>query len=124
MHVKNGDKRTNERTDGKLNSRSRIYTWKSRSYNHTASFDHISKRKHSGLSQYVWDLKEKGWRFKISWALIKRCSSYSPSTDTCRLCLEEKHMLMMKPDLGTLNVEDEFYASCRHRDPLLLSKIV
>ena len=99
-------------------------TWKSRSYNHTASFDHISKRKHSGLSQYIWDLKEKGWRYKISWALIKRSSSFSPSTDTCRLCLEEKHLLMMNPDLGTLNVEDEFYASCRHRGPLLLSKFL
>ena len=44
--------------------------------------------------------------------------------DTCRLCLEEKHLLMMNPDLGTLNVEDEFYASCRHRGPLLLSKFL
>ena len=98
-------------------------TWKSRSYNHTASFDHRSKRIHSGLSEYIWDLKDKGWRYKISWALIKRSSSYSPSSDTCRLCLEEKRLLMMEPGLGTLNVENEFYASCRHKAPLLLSKV-
>ena len=97
--------------------------WKFRSYNHTASFDHIEKRKHSGLSQYVWDLKGKKWRYNITWTLIARSSSYSPSTDTCRLCLTEKHLLMQQPGLGTLNVEDEFYASCRHKAPLLLSSI-
>ena len=96
-------------------------TWKSRSYNHTASFDHIEKRKASGLSQYVWDLKGKKWGYKINWTLIARSSSYSPSMDTCRLCLTEKHLLMQKPGLGTLFYE--FYASCRHKAPLLLSSI-
>ena len=97
-------------------------TWKSRKYNHTASFDHREKKMDSGLSQYIWDLKDRGWRYKISWALIKKSSSYSPATDTCRLCLDEKHLLMTEPGLGTLNVENEFYASCRHKAPLLLSK--
>ena len=97
--------------------------WKSRSYNHTASFDHREKRKDSGLSQYAWDLKDRKWRYRITWSLITRSSSYSPSTDTCRLCLTEKHLLMQHPELGTLNIENEFYASCRHKAPLLLSSI-
>ena len=98
--------------------------WKSRKYNHDASFTHIGKRNHSGLSQYVWDLKEKGWRYKVSWSLISRSSSFSPSMDMCRLCLTEKHLLMQQPGLGSLNVEDEFYSACRHKEPLLLSKIL
>ena len=60
---------------------------------------------------------------ELSWSLLARSSSYSPSLDICRLCLLEKHLLMKHPALGTLNVEDEFYATCRHKSPLLLSSI-
>ena len=97
--------------------------WKSRRNNHTASFKNIDQRTDSGLSKYVWDLKGQKRGFKLSWSLIARSTSYSPSLDICRLCLTEKHLLMQQPGLGTLNVEDEFYAACRHKEPLLLSKI-
>ena len=97
--------------------------WKSRRNDHTASFKNIDQRTDSGLSKYVWDLKGQKRGFKISWSLIARSTSYSPSLDICRLCLTEKHLLMQRPQLGTLNVEDEFYSACRHKDPLLLSKI-
>ena len=69
---------------------------------------------------FIYNIKRE---FKINWSLIDRSSSYSSSTDTCRLCLTEKHLLMQHPELGTLNVEDEFYASCRHKAPLLLSSV-
>ena len=55
--------------------------------------------------------------------MITRSTSYSPGLDIFRLCLTEEHLLMQHPELGTLNVEDEFYIACRHKDPLLLSKI-
>ena len=97
--------------------------WKLRLGNHTASFKNIGLKTKTGLSKYVWDLKGLKRGFKINWSLITRSSSYSPSTDTCRLCLTEKHLLMQHPELGTLNIEDEFYASCRHKSPLLLSSI-
>ena len=97
--------------------------WKSRRNNHTASFKYKEQRTDSGLSKYVWDLKGQKRGFKISWSLIARSSSYSPSLDICRLCLLEKHLIMKHPALGTLNVEDEFYAACRHKAPLLLSSL-
>ena len=97
--------------------------WKSRRNNHTASFRHIEQKTDSGLSKYVWDLKGLKRGYKLSWSLMARSSSYSPSLDICRLCLLEKHLLMKHPALGTLNVEDEFYSACRHIEPLLLSKV-
>ena len=97
--------------------------WKLRLGNHTASFKNIGLKTKTGLSKYVWDLKGLKRGFKINWSLIARSSSYSHSTDTCRLCLTEKHLLMQHPELGTLNVEDEFFASCRHKAPLLLSTV-
>ena len=98
-------------------------TWKSRRNNHTASFKNIEQRTDSGLSKYVWDLKGLKRGYKLSWSLIARSASYSPSLDICRLCLLEKHMLMKQPTLGTLNVEDEFFSACRHKRPLLLSQV-
>ena len=97
--------------------------WKLRLGNHTRSFKNIAQRQDTALSNYVWDLKALKRGFKITWSLVSRTTAYSSSTDTCRLCLTEKHLLMMHPELGTLNVEDEFYASCRHKSPLLLSSI-
>ena len=97
--------------------------WKLRRGNHFASFKNIEQRTDSGLSKYVWDLKEMKRGYKIRWSLIAKSSSYSPSQDICRLCLTEKHLLMQQPHLGTLNVEDEFFAACRHKTPLLLSKL-
>ena len=98
--------------------------WKSRRDNHTASFKNIGQRTDSGLSKYVWDLKGLKRGYKINWSLITKSSSYSPTLDICRSCLLLlMHLLMQKPHLGTLNVKDEFYAACRHKTPLLLSKL-
>ena len=81
---------------------------------------HLSFMINLFINIYIYYIKRG---FKINWSLITRSSSYSPSTDTCRLCLTEKHLLMQHPELGTLNVEDEFFASCRHKAPLLLSTV-
>ena len=97
--------------------------WKLRLGNHIASFKNSGQKLDTALSKYVWDLKALKRGFKIDWSLVAGTSSYAPSTDTCRLCLTEKHLLMQHPELGTLNIEDEFYASCRHKSPLLLSSI-
>ena len=97
--------------------------WKLRRGNHLRSFKNIEQRTDSGLASYVWDLKKLKRGFNIKWSLIAKSTSYSPSLDICRLCLTEKHLLMQQPHLGTLNVEDEFYAMCRHKTPLLLSKL-
>ena len=68
--------------------------WKSRRDNHTASFKNIGQRTDSGLSKYVWDLKGLKRGYKINWSLITKSSSYSPPP-----------------------------AACRHKTPLLLSKL-
>ena len=56
--------------------------------------------------------------------VLRAKTRFGPVMDICRLCLTEKHLIMQQPGLGTLNVEDEFYSACRHKEPILLSKIL
>ena len=79
------------------------------------------------LSTYIWSLKDKGKvedkDFSISWALVGRAQAYSPTADSCRLCLKEKSLMILKPEWAVLNSRDEFFNHCRHKNKLLLSSI-
>ena len=101
--------------------------WKERKGNHNADFKHPSKRGNTCLSKHIWSLKDKGLveekDFTISWALAARAKSYSPTSDSCRLCLKEKSMMILKPEWALLNSRDEFFNHCRHKSKLLLSNI-
>ena len=59
----------------------------------------------------------------ITWALVARAKAYSPTSDSCRLCLKEKSLIMLKPEWAMLNSRDEFFIHCRHKNKLLLSSI-
>ena len=94
--------------------------WKSRYGNHTASFRHIEKRKQTKLSGYVWSLKDEGIEPEVKWRILARCQPYRASSNTCRLCLREKYILMHKPMEATINGRDEFFSGCLHKHSLLL----
>ena len=61
--------------------------------------------------------------YSISWTLMSKASSFSPTTGQCRLCLMEKSLLVLKPHLGTLNDRNEFFCHCRHKEKLLLEAV-
>ena len=99
-------------------------TFKQRLSNHTKSFNHREYQHETKLSVYIWQLKEKGLTYNIKWKILKFSKAYSPVTQTCRLCFDEK-MLFLKnsldPDL--LNKRDELFSKCRHRLKHLLMKV-
>ena len=99
--------------------------WKSRLGNHKQDFKTRSKKGATCLSSYIWSLKEKGLvedrDFSITWALVARAKAYSPTSDSCRLCLKEKSLMILKPEWALLNSRDEFFNYCRHKSKLLLS---
>ena len=94
--------------------------WKERFRNHTASFKHIEKRKNTKLSGYIWKLKEEGLAYEIKWKTLARCQPFRASSNSCRLCLREKFILMHHSELASLNSRDEFYSGCLHKHSLLL----
>ena len=101
--------------------------WKVRKGNHNQDFKNPDHRDATCLSSYIWSLKDKGMvenqDFSITWALVARAKAYSPTSDSCRLCLKEKSLLILKPEWGMLNSRDEFFNHCRHKNKLLLSSI-
>ena len=50
----------------------------------------------------------------IKWRILAHRPSFKASNNTCRLCLQEKYILMHKPEEATIN------ARCLHKHSLLL----
>ena len=90
-------------------------TFKTRYANHKASFTHRNKKNSTELSKYIWQLKDSGSDFGITWKVLKRTKSYSNSTNSCSLCNWEKYFIITKPTLATLNKRNELVTACRHR---------
>ena len=44
--------------------------WKRRWYEHGRSFREVNLRTASALSEYIWDLKDEGQRYSVSWKII------------------------------------------------------
>ena len=109
------------------NDRKEIYlglcdtTFKARLANHTASLKHSQKRHSTTLSHYIWQLKEKNINYNISWKIVRNCNGFSPSSNRCQLCLNEKYYILFHPDMATLNSRNELFSSCRHKKKKLLA---
>ena len=72
------------------------------------------------LSQYVCEMKSKGYEPKISWKLVDRGRKFSPVSAVCQLCIAEAYYINFHPEMATLNSKSEIFSSCRHKKPLLL----
>ena len=85
--------------------------FKDRYYEHTADM-RDPRRDGTGLSHHVQRLTESNIPYKISWKIISRCTSFNPSTKTCKLCLLEKFLIMFRPEGAKLNDRSEIFAAC------------
>ena len=89
--------------------------FKDRFYEHTADAKHKSHRNNTRLSVYVWELKERGVDYNITWSIKKRASSYQRSSGRCDLCLAEKMVIATADKNSMLNSRSEIVSACRHR---------
>ena len=90
---------------------------------HSKDFEKPENRTSTMLSSHVWDLKDRGLDFNISWKILDRGPSYNPVSKKCILCLKEKYFIMYHPESSTLNKRSEVFNTCRHRKKSLLSKV-
>ena len=95
-------------------------TFKKRFDGHTFNFRNENS-KGTTLSSYIWKLKREGKSYEILWREICKASPFSPVTEQCALCTDEKFHIY-KPDLGSLNLRNELGAHCRHKQSVLLDK--
>ena len=90
--------------------------------NHKTDFKYSEKRKHTKLAGYIWSLKDEGILhddITVKWRILAHRPSFKASNNTCCLCLQEKYILMHKPEEATINARDEFFSGCLHKQCLL-----
>ena len=95
-------------------------TFKERLANHDKSFNHIKYSTETSLSKFIWKLKDRNIDYTINWRIVDRAPIFNPITRVCKLCTLEKFYILYRPDLASLNQNDEIYKPCPHRFSLLL----
>ena len=94
--------------------------FKARWRNHQTSFNNEKSKNSTELSKYIWALKSKNERYTIGWKILERAKPYTNLTGKCQLCTTEKHFIITKPELATLNKRNELVSACRHRRKFIL----
>ena len=97
--------------------------WKARYRNHNKSFDHRRYKGETILSSHIWDIKDRGSTYSISWKILDRGSPFTPVTKSCMLCTVEKFYIIRKPEIASLNSRQEVGVHCPHVAMSLLSKV-
>ena len=90
-------------------------SFKTRLASHKNSFKYKDKRKHTKLSDHIWDLQLQNCDFDLSWKIVSKANSYSPSSKICNLCNREIFYILYKPEMGNLNKRNELMSACRHK---------
>ena len=82
---------------------------------HKQSFNNHKYWDATSLSVYIWELKKRNIRFKLTWKIIGRAKSYNPTSQVCNLCNLEKYFILYEPQGANLNKRDEMFNFCKHR---------
>jgi hypothetical protein len=91
-------------------------TFKERYYGHTKSFRNRDYEHETSLSTYIWKLKDKNIGYTIKWNILKKSKAYSPTSQKCHLCLDEKLFILKNSNNPSfLNKRSELFSKCRHR---------
>ena len=92
---------------------------KKRYANHKTSFTNRDYAGKTELSNYIWDLKNKGIEdFSIKFSILKKSVPFRAGSSKCNLCLWEKLYIMKGKDL--MYEKDELVSKCRHINKFLL----
>ena len=97
--------------------------FKVRHKEHEHDMSHPTQRSSSKLAGHIWDLKDRGLDFEVSWKILAKAPHFNPITKKCLLCLKEKHYIMYGVGTSSLNKRSEVFNTCRHRKKDLLVNV-
>ena len=90
--------------------------------NHLQSFRNEGMRNSTELSKHIWDLKEKGISYNITWEIHRKAKAYRPGARYCNLCTAEALAIAFQAGENCLNSKNEILKQCRHRARWKLGK--
>ena len=96
--------------------------FKTRLGDHEKDFNNRRYIDATELSKEVWNIKDKGYEYSITWRLVKQCPSYNPVNKRCILCLSEKLDILEYEGRNLLNKRSELVSKCRHMNKFMISK--
>ena len=94
--------------------------FKERYNNYTASFRNKSKEKGTGLSKYIWELRDNYIQHNLKWCIASKAPQYICGSTKCDLCLTEKLTIIKADPESLLNTRDEPVSKCRHTNKFTL----
>ena len=95
-------------------------TLKAWNYKYNFDFRHRDFEKRTNLSKYIWKLKDHFYDYSIKWKILSLAKSYNPASKSCNLCSKEKFYIIFKPEISTLNDNNEIFKKCKHRRKCLI----
>ena len=98
-------------------------TFKERFTTHKSSFTHLKHRDSTALSQHIWQLKDLGKDYSLSWKILKKCKPYQCGSRSCDLCTTEKLLILQSDPQKSLNKKSEIISKCRHRRKFKLEAV-
>ena len=98
-------------------------SFKLRYNQHMLSMRNKNYQHSTRLSDHIWDLKLKNVDFELSWRIISKTNSYSPTSKTCSLCNREIYYIIYKSHMASLNRRNELMSTCRHSRKFKFSQI-
>ena len=95
--------------------------FKSSYNNHTMSFRNRTHENDTGLSKYIWSLKDENKDFDIKWSILKKSCGYSIISKSCNLCLLEKLVVCnFKEKDRLLNKQLDLVSKCGNENEYML----
>ena len=99
---------------------SSMNTFKQRYRVHKSSFTHRRYKDSTGLSSFIWKLKDRNLNYSLNFSIVTLAPAYTKESKMCFLCLAEKTSILYSDHFSTLNKRSELMAKCRHRQKQLL----
>ena len=76
--------------------------------------------KGSRLSQYIGNLNFNDIPHTLNWTILSQKKHFSPVANFCLLCNVEKVYILYHPEFASLNLRNELYGFCKHKEKYLL----
>ena len=97
---------------------------KERHRNHAKAFNDRRYEKDTALSEYIWELKDRGiTNYEIKWTILRRVPKYNKIKGICNLCIAEKLEIANFPHKDRLlNKHLQIATHCLHWSKHTLGK--
>ena len=92
---------------------------KARISGHETSFRHRRYEKETTLSQYIWQLKDRGSEYEIKWSIELKAHLYTCGARR----LSEKMVIAQSRHGDLLNSRSELMSKCRHKNKFILGNV-